>query len=49
MGLWIQQDIAEAIARTLYQYEELVKKIRSRPIFDHLGAGRISVAIQSLI
>ena len=39
--------IAEALTRALSEYEQLAKNVRTHPVFDHLGAGRISAAIQS--
>lgn len=41
-------DVAEAVSRSLSEYDQLVDIVRTRPVFDHLGAGRISVAIQSV-
>lgn len=41
-------DVAKAVTKILSEYEQFSDSVRSRPIFDHLGARRISEAIQSI-
>lgn len=42
-------DVASALTSFLTVYEQIAKNIKARPIFDHLGARRISEAIQSIL
>jgi UDP-2,4-diacetamido-2,4,6-trideoxy-beta-L-altropyranose hydrolase len=39
-------DVAKAVTKILSEYEQFANNIKGRPIFDHLGARRISAAIQ---
>lgn len=41
-------DVAKAVTKILSEYEQFASNIRTRPIFDHFGARRISAAIQSI-
>lgn len=42
------RDVAKAVTKLISEYEQYANNIRSRPIFDHFGARRISEAIQSI-
>jgi UDP-2,4-diacetamido-2,4,6-trideoxy-beta-L-altropyranose hydrolase len=41
-------DVAKAVTKILSEYDQFANNIRTRPIFDHFGARRISAAIQSI-
>ena len=41
-------DVAGAVTTILSEYEQFAHNTRTRPIFDHLGARRISEVIQSI-
>jgi len=41
-------DVVHAVTKILSQYEQLASSVKARCIFDHLGALRISTAIQQL-
>ncbi len=42
------RDVAKGVIKILSEYDQFVSNIRARPIFDHLGAHRISAAIQMI-
>lgn len=42
-------DIARAVTALVSRYDDWARRVESRPLFDHLGASRISKAIQNEI